>query len=1182
MDRAYLQDLHLHGAGRTLPGEVPLPGLRVLGTLSVSERGALYAVRWTPRSTREPALLALRIVEDPGKALYRRLERLAARIQEEPIPGLAVPIDYGITTSGRTYYTTELFERDLSRIPGALEPALPALLTDVARVLAAMHQRGLVHGNLHAGNVLIKEHATSYSIALCDPAVVACDGAEAEVAVSAQAGAAADVRAWAQLVAQFYGQRVSDEGALEPAAEGSGANASGDAAPAPAMPPALASITARVLARSAFPLPGVPALLRVAGVGELDRGGLGSGALASAAELVAALDAHGDSDAVVAPRMRLAVGSGPTRSESAHARRALTRAGFEVLSCLGHGAYATVFRVHRGGRERAAKVLHGRYAMERLAGVQRALEHLRGVGDAPLAMPDELGTLPTGAPFYVTDVFAGTLQTRAQSLNRDELLAVLGELASGLARLHRQGLVHRDLKPSNVLLSRGDELMRVALADFERTAEIGAEDGYAGAGGMPSPHPPEAGQRDAIAPAWDVWSWAATALWALTVQALAGDEDGYPGVVGGVQSDDGVSGGWMGGLHFDEGTIEALALTAAQPAGTALAELPSALVSLLRACLERDPDKRPSAARVCAQLARLAETAGHEDGDGSGLAGEAAEVAAVPLGLAAKAVGSARLSLPVAAADAGNPFLGLRPLRADEGEQLFGRASDIERLSGLLDTHSLVVLSGARGAGKSSLLAAGVVPALRRRGDVLPIAMVPGRRPFTALARALLAGLGTPAEGGRDAASPPDTAEVSSLAERLRRYGLPALCPVIDLLSENGRPVLLIDECEELFTAVEASERRAFAALLGAALTRSAEAGRGLGLLFAVCDSFCDALLALPPFATGVAALMPPASGGGAGAAGSGAFPPAAHARHRLLRWDGESIAAWLTQVQARAGRSGADALDDDLVQAVAAYAAVHPYGLCVAQLLGHALWRMPAEQRAASGRRPLDALGGAEAVIAGYFDALLAGVYGDGDGDEALWRDIALPVAARRAAFDEVVRAILLGFVDESASGARPITVGEIAQRFARESPLRSLAERVLPALVAHGLLRWRDAEEGARDASTRTVALVHDAVLVVWPALRTWIVEEPRRVRALASIRAQAEAWAASGRADASLWTGVALVRMQANPMLRNAHLEGLDAEFWQACMQREQAQRERALSVCVLLAVVLFLGVVLLGLL
>jgi WD40 repeat protein len=94
------------------------------------------------------------------------------------------------------------------------------------------------------------------------------------------------------------------------------------------------------------------------------------------------------------------------------------------------------------------------------------------------------------------------------------------------------------------------------------------------------------------------------------------------------------------------------------------------------------------------------------------------------------------------------PYLGLRPYDQAHHEVFFGRERLTAELAGKLATAGLVMVSGGSGAGKTSLLQAGLVPALVR-GVQLPgssswprISMAPAARPLTELADrlALLAG----------------------------------------------------------------------------------------------------------------------------------------------------------------------------------------------------------------------------------------------------------------------------------------------------------------------------------------------------------------------------------------------------------------------------------------------------------
>ncbi|MFG1926608.1 tetratricopeptide repeat protein [Cryptosporangium sp. NPDC048952] len=77
-----------------------------------------------------------------------------------------------------------------------------------------------------------------------------------------------------------------------------------------------------------------------------------------------------------------------------------------------------------------------------------------------------------------------------------------------------------------------------------------------------------------------------------------------------------------------------------------------------------------------------------------------------------------------------NPYVGLRPYRRAERSQFFGRASEIEQIRDLWLSHRLVVVYGASGVGKTSLLNAGVLPAFtepdaKYRADVLPVGRIP-------------------------------------------------------------------------------------------------------------------------------------------------------------------------------------------------------------------------------------------------------------------------------------------------------------------------------------------------------------------------------------------------------------------------------------------------------------------------
>jgi len=81
----------------------------------------------------------------------------------------------------------------------------------------------------------------------------------------------------------------------------------------------------------------------------------------------------------------------------------------------------------------------------------------------------------------------------------------------------------------------------------------------------------------------------------------------------------------------------------------------------------------------------------------------------------------------MAAADQ-KPYVGPRPFGRDEKDLFFGRDRETRDLCSLVVAHPIVLLYAASGAGKSSLLNAGLIPLLEARGyEVLPSARVSGR-----------------------------------------------------------------------------------------------------------------------------------------------------------------------------------------------------------------------------------------------------------------------------------------------------------------------------------------------------------------------------------------------------------------------------------------------------------------------
>ncbi|MFF7394224.1 helix-turn-helix domain-containing protein [Streptomyces scabiei] len=168
------------------------------------------------------------------------------------------------------------------------------------------------------------------------------------------------------------------------------------------------------------------------------------------------------------------------------------------------------------------------------------------------------------------------------------------------------------------------------------------------------------------------------------------------------------------------------------------------------------------------------------------------------------------------------PYPGLRAFTEETTAWFFGRDAQIEELFGLLKTRlhggPPLFLTGASGAGKSSLLSAGLVPALRQerstqRGESASavLRITPGPHPLEALAQ---------------------------------------LHPETPYEDGVGQTVLIVDQFEEIFTQCTGQEERhAFVARLLELALGTGEAARPIPVVLAVRADFFHRCIAVPGMA---------------------------------------------------------------------------------------------------------------------------------------------------------------------------------------------------------------------------------------------------------------------------------------------------------------------------------------------
>lgn len=183
-----------------------------------------------------------------------------------------------------------------------------------------------------------------------------------------------------------------------------------------------------------------------------------------------------------------------------------------------------------------------------------------------------------------------------------------------------------------------------------------------------------------------------------------------------------------------------------------------------------------------------------------------------------------------------NPYKGLKAFDERDAQDFYGRVAVTSELVEAVQHHRMVTVVGPSGIGKSSLVRAGLIPALRTgvlpgSQDWLVTDLYPGAHPFEELETALL----------RIAVERPPSLSDELLGDP---RGLARVTKL--MLPPGGELLLLIDQFEELFTLTpDENERRRFMDLLVEAVT---DARGGIRVVLTIRADFFDRPLRYPRF----------------------------------------------------------------------------------------------------------------------------------------------------------------------------------------------------------------------------------------------------------------------------------------------------------------------------------------------
>jgi len=442
--------------------------------------------------------------------------------------------------------------------------------------------------------------------------------------------------------------------------------------------------------------------------------------------------------------------------------------GYELVKELGRGGFGAVYRAHQAllKRDVAIKVILPKYAnkpdfiksFEVEAELIARLEH-------PFIVPlYDYWRDPKGAYLVMRLVSGGSLRDviEERPLTLEEIANVLDQIGTALYVSHRDNVIHRDIKPDNILV---DKDFNAYLSDFGIAKETGIEDDSEDDSVSGSLHyiPPEQIQGAPVTPQTDIY-----ALGWVLYEMLAGEHP-YEGATASV----------IIMRHITEPTPDI---------GEKHPEYKD-FNAIIQRATAKDPEERYEStvemARAFREALSLSTGAVSHSTQTGGWDFSNDDL---------DTFNFEEIEIP-------NPYKGLQAFQESDSGKFYGRSALVEqllsRLTEATELQRFLAVIGPSGSGKSSVVKAGVIPALREgrlpgSENWLITETIPSINPFTQLETSLL----------RVAVN-----DVPNVREELKKeHGLHRM--IETMLPPDSQLVLVVDQFEELFTLVDDEKLR--------------------------------------------------------------------------------------------------------------------------------------------------------------------------------------------------------------------------------------------------------------------------------------------------------------------------------------------------------------------------------------
>jgi serine/threonine protein kinase len=249
---------------------------------------------------------------------------------------------------------------------------------------------------------------------------------------------------------------------------------------------------------------------------------------------------------------------------------------YRLVGQLGAGGMGRVFLgMSAGGRPVAVKIIRAELAADpefrtRFRREVTAARRVNGLFTALVVDADVDAVVPWLATAFVPAPSLAETVTESGPLSPRAVLSLAAGLAEGLVAIHSVGVVHGDLKPSNVLLAEdGPRVIDFGISQAAGAAPVTPTGLVVGSPGFMSP---EQALGRTVGPLSDVFSLGAVLAFAAT-----------------------------GERPFGSGSPVEL-LDRVVHGSPRLDAVPAEVRSLCRRCLARDPEQRPTAASLLAEM----------------------------------------------------------------------------------------------------------------------------------------------------------------------------------------------------------------------------------------------------------------------------------------------------------------------------------------------------------------------------------------------------------------------------------------------------------------------------------------------------------------------------------------------------------------------------------------------------